>query len=121
MREPLRDRSRLEHMIYAIDTILERAERMTYEEMTSDKIMFAGLVYHTMVIGEACYKLSPDFVAAHPQVNWRVIAGMRHHLVHGYYQVNPQDVWDVIQKDLRPLREQIKKILDETDWGKWEQ
>jgi len=120
MREPLRDKGRLEHILYAIDTILERAEKMTFDELTSDKIVYFGLVYHTMVIGEACYKLSPEFVSAHPQVNWRVIAGMRHHLVHGYYQVNPHDVFDVIKNDLRPLREQIVNLLAETDWDEWE-
>ena len=120
MREPLRDRSRLEHMLYAIDTILDRAERMTYDEMTADKIVFSGIVYHTMIIGEACYKLSPEFVSCHPQVNWRIIADMRHHLVHGYYQVNPRDVWDVIQNDLRPLREQVAGLLKETNWEEWQ-
>lgn len=119
MREPLKDKNRLEHIINAIDTILQRAEGMVFEDLTADKIVFAGMVYYTMIIGEATYKLSPAFVGSHPQVNWRVIANMRHHLVHGYYQVSPLDVWDVIQNDLLPLREQIRCILNETDWDKW--
>ena len=119
MREPLKDKNRLEHIINAIDTILQRAEGMVFEDLTADRIVFAGMVYYTMIIGEATYKLSPAFVGSHPQVNWRVIANMRHHLVHGYYQVSPLDVWDVIQNDLHPLREQIRCILNETDWDKW--
>lgn len=119
MREPLKDKNRLEHIINAIDTILQRAEGMVFEDLTADRIVFAGMVYYTMIIGEATYKLSPAFVGSHPQVNWRVIANMRHHLVHGYYQVSPLDVWDVIQNDLLPLREQIRCILNETDWDKW--
>lgn len=43
MREPLRDKGQLEHMLYAIDTILERAEKMTFDELTSDKIVYFGL------------------------------------------------------------------------------
>ena len=119
MREPLKDKNRLEHIINAIDIILQRAEGMVFEDLTADRIVFAGMVYYTMIIGEATYKLSPAFVGSHPQVNWRVIANMRHHLVHGYYQVSPFDVWDVIQNDLLPLREQIRCILNETDWDKW--
>ncbi len=119
MREPLKDKNRLEHIINAIDIILQRAEGMVFEDLTADRIVFAGMVYYTMIIGEATYKLSPAFVGSHPQVNWRVIANMRHHLVHGYYQVSPLDVWDVIQNDLLPLREQIRCILNETDWDKW--
>ena len=120
MREPLRDKGRLEHILNAIDAILERAGRMSFQELIADKIVFYGLVYHTMIIGEAAYKLSAEFTSAHPQTNWRVIAGMRHHLVHGYYQVNPQDVWDVIQNDLRPLRQQIESYINDTDWSAWE-
>ena len=119
MREPLKDKNRLEHIINAIDIILQRAEGMVFEDLTADRIVFAGMVYYTMIIGEATYKLSSAFVESHPQVNWRIIANMRHHLVHGYYQVSPLDVWDVIQNDLLPLREQIRCILNETDWDKW--
>ena len=120
MREPLRDKSRLEHILKAISTIQERVSNMTYEELTADKILFAGIVYYTMTIGEAAYKLSSDFVANFPEVNWQEIADMRHHLVHGYYQVNSKIVWAVIQDDLGPLKEKVISILDETDWDEWE-
>ena len=58
MREPLKDKSRLEHILGAIDTILEKSNGLTYENLTSDKILFGGIVYYTMVIGEAAYCLS---------------------------------------------------------------
>jgi uncharacterized protein with HEPN domain len=115
MREPLRDKSRLLHIQDAIKTILERAEGLTFEDLTKDKIVFGGIVYYTMIIGEAAYKLSRDFVATYKQVDWDVIANMRHHLVHGYYQVNAQDVWDVIQADLKPLQEQENNSI--SIWG----
>lgn len=120
MREPIRDKSRLEHIIDAIDTIMERADGMTYESLISDKILFGGIVYYTMIIGEATYKLSREFVASHPQTNWQEIADMRHHLVHGYYQVDSTIIWEVIQHNLKPLREEIIRYLAETDWEEWE-
>jgi len=121
MREPLKDKNRLEHMISAIDTILERTNGLSYDDFVSDKILFGGIVYHTMIIGEAAYKLSEAFVLAHPQVPWRDIADMRHHLVHGYYQVDSNIVWAVVQKDLSSLREQVSAILSATNWEEWEQ
>lgn len=121
MREPLKDKNRLEHMISAIDTILERTNGLSYDDFVSDKILFGGIVYHTMIIGEAAYKLSEAFVSAHPQVPWRDIADMRHHLVHGYYQVDSNIVWAVVQKDLSSLREQVSAILSDTNWEEWEQ
>ena len=120
MREPLRDKGRLLHIQEAIQTILERTQGQSFESLTKDKIVFGGIVYYTMIIGEAAYKLSRDFVATYNQVDWDVIANMRHHLVHGYYQVNAQDVWDVIQSDLKPLQEQVTELLESVDWEEWE-
>lgn len=68
MREPIRDKHRLLHILDAINTISERAKSITYEELVSDKILFGGIVYYTMIIGEASYKLSRKFVNAYPQV-----------------------------------------------------
>ena len=121
MREPLKDKNRLEHIINAIDVILERTTGISFDDFTSDKILFGGIVYYTMIIGEAAYKLSEAFVTAHPQVPWRDIADMRHHLVHGYYQVDSNIVWAVIQNDLSMLRKQVASILSETNWEEWEQ
>ena len=120
MREPLKDRNRLEHMLDAIDTIMQRTSGMTHEDLIADKVLFGGIVYYTMIIGEAAYKLSKEFTSTHSDIPWQDIADMRHHLVHGYYQVDSQIVWAVIQSDLIPLREQIQKYLTETDWDEWE-
>jgi len=120
MREPIRDKHRLLHIQDAINTILERTEGMTYDALVSDKIQFGGIVYYTMIIGEASYKLSREFVKTFPEVEWDVIANMRHHIVHGYYQVNPKDIWDVIQHDIQPLKEQVEDLLSTIDWDEWE-
>ncbi len=41
--------------------------------------------------------------------------------VHGYYRVDPEDVWYVLQNDLKPLREQVTRYLAETNWKQWEE
>jgi uncharacterized protein with HEPN domain len=120
MRERLKDKNRLEHIQNAIDTILERVEGMDYETFKSDKILYGGIVYYTMIIGEAAYKLSPQFVQSYPEVMWQDIADMRHHLVHGYYQVDSSIVWAVVQHDLKPLRHQIDHLLYNINWEEWE-
>ena len=61
MREQPKDRNRLQHMLKAIDIILNRCEGMTRENLTADKILFGGIVYHTMIIGEASYHLTQAF------------------------------------------------------------
>ena len=110
----------MEHIVNAIDTILNRANGLTYEDLTSEKILFGGIVYYTMVIGEAAYHLSKAFKQKYNETDWTQITKMRHNLVHGYYQVDPEVVWSVIQDDLSPLREQVTRYIAETDWEEWE-
>ncbi|MBR4728865.1 MAG: DUF86 domain-containing protein [Prevotella sp.] len=120
MREQPKDRNRLQHILEAIDTIQERCSEMKREDLTADKVLFGGIVYHTIIIGEAAYNLSKAFIKAHPETPWLQIAKMRHNLAHGYYQVDADIVWSVIQYDLQPLREQVVRYLNEVDWDEWE-
>ena len=71
MREKIRDKGRLEHMLEAIDIILERTSGMTIESLTNDKVLFGGLAYYTMIIGEASYMLTDEFKNSHPDTPWR--------------------------------------------------
>ena len=121
MREAIRDRERLLHIINAIDTILDRVEGMTFEALKADRIVFGGIAYYTMIIGEASYKLTRNFIEKHPDIPWQSIADMRHHIVHGYYQIDVRILWNVIQNDLRPLKSEIEKIIAETNRAEWEQ
>lgn len=113
MREPIKDKGRLEHILQAIDTILESTKDVSYEQFCKDKVLYGAIVYYTMIVGECAYMLSQEFKVLHPETPWADIAGMRHHLVHGYYQVNKQDVWDAISCDLLSLRQQVTKYLQE--------
>jgi uncharacterized protein with HEPN domain len=113
MREPVKDKGRLEHMLAAIDIILQRTSGMTLEDLDADKVVYGGIAYYTMIIGEAAYMLSPDFKDSHHATPWRQIERMRHHIVHGYFQVRKDLLWNVIDNDLVPLKEQIKQYLTE--------
>ncbi len=115
MREPIRDKGRLLHVLNAINDILEYTKGVTYEQLCADKILFSAVVYKTVIIGEASHMLTQEFKDSHPQTDWRAIKGMRNHIVHGYYQVNPEDVWYVIQNDLAPLKVQTECYLEELD------
>lgn len=120
MREPLKDKTRLEHIVNAIGIVLERTGTMTREKLTADKVQFGGIVYYTLVIGEAAYNLSKAFKEKYKETDWQEIAKMRHNLVHGYYQVDPDILWAVVKNDLPPLREQVARYLAETNWEEWE-
>ena len=64
------------------------------------------------IIGEAVYMLSKEFKAAHPEIEWAAIEGMRHVLVHGYYQISPEQLWDTIDVDIPALKPSIELLLN---------
>ena len=82
MREPLRDRTRLEHIVAAIDNVVSFTEGKTFDLLESDKILFYAVVKNIEIIGEAAYRLSKAFCDLHPQTKWKEISRMRHVLVH---------------------------------------
>lgn len=63
------------------------------------------------IIGEAVYKLTSKFREEHPEVNWDDIEGMRHVLVHGYYKIRPNQLWETVQNDIPELKPQIEALL----------
>jgi len=112
MREKIKDYGRLEHIIAAINVLLESKEKYAFSEVAENPILFFGFVKHVEIIGEAVYMLSKDFKESHPEVEWQVIEGMRHVLVHGYYQIKAQQLWDTIENDLVALKPHIEKYLE---------
>ncbi len=110
MREKIRDRERLLHMIEAIDQIINAQQRYTAEQLTTDPILFYGIVKWVEIIGEAAYKLIEAIRSSNPQIPWPSIIGMRHVLVHGYYQIKPERLLSTIESDLQPLRTLLMQL-----------
>jgi len=111
MRERLRDKERLVHILTAIDNLLDGSKRYTMEQAEKDTIIFFGFVKQVEIIGEATYKLTKEFRDEHPNTPWDKMEGMRHVLVHGYYLISPQKLWNVIKNDLPSLRPQIDQYI----------
>ena len=120
MREPLRDKTRLEHILEAIERLEKYAGSLSREELEADVLRYYGIVKNIEIIGEAANMLSAPFKEAHPEVEWRPISNMRNFLVHEYFQVDNDTVWAVIHSDIVDLKKYILKYLAETDWEQWE-
>ena len=114
MREPIRDIGRLQHILEAIDRVLQHVgEKKSLDDLHLDELQYFGIVKSIEIVGEASYKLTAEFKSAHVETPWRYIEKMRHILVHDYYQVSKMEVWKVIQDDLPILRQQVQQYLDE--------
>lgn len=113
MREKIKDKGRLEHILRAIEVLMANKDKHTFEEVLEDPIIFYGFVKHVEIIGEAVYMLTKDFRDAHPEVEWDVIEGMRHVLVHGYYKIKPIQLWNTIENDIPALKPFVDKYYQE--------
>ena len=113
MRESLKDPGRLKHMLMAIDNAMSFMEGHTEEDLKGKSMLFFAIVKALEIIGEAAYMLTPDFKENHPLTPWSQIVGFRHILVHGYYQVEVSELYNILQNDLLPLKEQVTDYIKE--------
>jgi uncharacterized protein with HEPN domain len=84
-----------------------------FEVYQNDKILRFAIIKNLEIIGEAAYLLTKDFKNIHNFVEWDTIIGMRHILVHDYYQIRNEIIWNTIKTELKPLKENISKIIRE--------
>lgn len=112
MREKVKDKGRLLHIQSAINQILIYKEQYKFNDIQNSPVLFYGFVKLVEIIGEAVYMLTKEFRDAHPEVAWRQIECMRHVLVHGYYTIDPQSLWDTIEIDIPELKPIIDRLLE---------
>ncbi|HWR26481.1 MAG TPA: DUF86 domain-containing protein [candidate division Zixibacteria bacterium] len=104
----------LKHVLDSINQIEEYVEGMGFEDFVSSKLVQDGVVRQLEIIGEATKHLSPELREKYPKIPWEDIAGMRDKLIHHYFGVDLEVVWDTVEKDLPALKKNVKKILGET-------
>lgn len=121
MREPVRDRERLEHIKDAIKRIQDNVKTVSMDNLSSNVLVFYGIVKNIEIIGEAAYNLTNAFRNSHKETPWKSVMSMRNILVHDYYKIKESQIRYVIEDDLTPLLEQVILYLNETDWSEWEQ
>ena len=115
MRERIRDKERLQHMLSAMQIINDGIQTYSPEQIQKEPIVYYGFVKQVEIIGEATYMLTKEFRESHTEVPWNKIEGMRHVLVHGYYAINPQQLLRVITEDIPALRQQIEQYIAEEE------
>ena len=113
MREPLRDKERLEHMLAAAERVIRYTSGKSFEDLKADDMMYYAVVKNIEIIGEAANLLSSEFVDSHPATPWKQVRGMRNYIVHEYFQIDDVVVWGVVTEDIPVLRQQIIYFLDE--------
>ena len=108
------DRERLLDIQEAIARI-ERYLAGGRRSLSADEVLQQAVLRHLQIIGEAVRALSEELKEKHPGVPWAKIVGMRHVLVHNYFDVDGEVVAEVVNHDLPDLKRRVAAILEELD------
>ena len=89
----------------------DQAYLLTRGQFGRSKIHHYAIIRTLEVIGEAAGKVSQDFRDAHPEIPWKDLISMRNRLIHEYFQIDLDKVWDTVQKDIPSLIRLIEPLV----------
>jgi len=100
----------LDDICEALDRIEQYTSSMSFDVFSKDRKTVDAVVRNLEIIGEASNRLSADFRDGHPEIEWHKVIGLRHRIVHEYFGIDLQIVWQILQKNLPSLRQAISQI-----------
>jgi len=103
----------LKDILEAISRTERYVGKATLGEFMANTKTQDAVVRNLEIIGEAVRNFPPDFRTAHPEVEWAKIVGIRDRLIHQYFSVDWDILWDVVSDKLPALKVQVERILDE--------
>ncbi len=108
---PLSPLEYLRHILDECDYLMQTSADLRHADFLSDPTIMRAFVRSLEIIGEAAKKVPPDVRKRHPGIEWVPIGSMRDRLIHGYFGVDYDIVWDVVMSKVPHLREQIIELL----------
>jgi uncharacterized protein with HEPN domain len=107
-----RNRERLTDILEAI-SMIERYTNQGRESFERNELLLVWVIYHTQIIGEAVAGLSESLRINHSEVPWAQITAMRNIIVHQYFSIDIDEIWNTVERDLPKLKDDVLKILQE--------
>lgn len=100
----------IEDMLASIRKIERYTSGMSQELFLQDEKTIDAVVRNLEILGEATRQLPEDFAVQHSDVPWRQIAGLRNRIVHDYFGLDLEIIWQVIQRDLPQFRARLEDL-----------
>jgi uncharacterized protein with HEPN domain len=101
----------LKHILDEINFLLQHTQGLSFEDFVRDEMLKRASARSFEIMGEAVKNISTDFKRKHKDVEWKSIAGLRDKLIHQYFGVNWNILWDVIKERLPQLKNQVERLL----------
>jgi uncharacterized protein with HEPN domain len=104
------DSAYINHIFDAIIKIEFYLSGVSYDQFLFNTLIQDGIIRQIEIIGEASNNVSDEFKASHSDIPWTDIVGMRNKLIHQYFGVDNDAVWETAKKDVPELKEKIEKL-----------
>lgn len=101
----------IQDILNASDNIADYTRGLSFETFSGDKMRLNAVERNLEIIGEAVKGIPREIRDNYPDIDWRGYAGLRDILIHQYFRVNLNIIWDVVQNELPLLRQEMSNIL----------
>ena len=107
------DRIRMQHMLDAAREAMAFAAGRDRSDLDTDRMLLLSLVKCIEILGEAASRVSGEARAASPNFPWRDIVAMRNRLIHGYFDIDPDIVWNTVSIELLELLPLLESLIED--------